>query len=72
MNTYLVTLADRHTGRDQRILVRSDNDDDMQSFVESDQVRPALRLEDPVVIAVHRLRVRRPVSKTVLTNLVRG
>jgi hypothetical protein len=60
MNTYLVTLADRSTGKDQRILVQSADSNNMQEFVESDAVRPTLSLNDPVVIAVHRLRVNRP------------
>jgi hypothetical protein len=60
MNTYLVTLADRSTGKDQRILVQSVDSNNMQEFVESDAVRPTLSLNDPVVIAVHRLRVNRP------------
>lgn len=60
MNTYLVTLADRSTGKDQRILVQSVDSNNMQEFVESDAVRPTLSVNDPVVIAVHRLRVNRP------------
>lgn len=68
MNTYLVTLADRTTGQDQRILVQSSDSNNMQEFVESDEVRPTLRLVDPVVIAIHQLRVKRP-YRTVLTAL---
>lgn len=60
MNTYLVTLADRNTGEDQRILVQSADSDGMQEFVTSDAVLPTLRLADPVVIAIHQLRVKRP------------
>jgi hypothetical protein len=60
MNTYLVTLADRSTGKDQRILVQSVDSNNMQEFVESDAVRPTLSVNDPVVIAVHQLRVNRP------------
>lgn len=60
MNTYLVTLADRKTGKDQRILVQSQSSDNMQEFVDSDQVKSTLNLANPVVIAIHRLRVRRP------------
>ena len=72
MNTYLVTLADRNTGKDQRILVQSTTDDNMQEFVTSDAVLPTLALTDPVVIAVHQLRIRRPYTNTVLPSLVRG
>ena len=72
MNTYLVTLADRNTGQDQRILVQSENDDNMQGFVESDEVRPTLLVADPVVIAIHKLRVKRPPLHTVMSSLIRG
>ena len=72
MNTYLVTLADRETGKDQRILVRSWNDDNMQKFVDSDEVRSTLLLENPVVIAVHQLRIKRPLPKTTMSSLTRG
>jgi hypothetical protein len=64
MNTYLVTLADRTTGEDQRILVQSSDSDGMQEFVDSDEVRPTLRLITPVVIAIHQLRVKRPPQRT--------
>ena len=66
MNTYLVTLADRVTGKDQRILVQSTSSDDMQEFIDSDQVKPTLTLAEPVVIAVHQLRVNRPPLHTVM------
>ena len=72
MNTYLVTLADRNTGKDQRILVQSTTDDNMQEFVVSDAVLPTLALTDPVVIAVHQLRIKRPYHNTVMPSLVRG
>lgn len=68
MNTYLVSLADRNTGKDQRILVQSEDDNGMQEFVESDAVRPTLALTDPVVVAINQLRVKRP-YKTVLPAL---
>lgn len=71
MNTYLVTLFDRNTGEDQRILVQSTNDNDMQEFVTSDEVLPTLKLVAPVVIAIHQLKVKRP-HRTNLSSLVRG
>ena len=71
MNHYLVTLAGRNTGEDQRILVRSANDDNMQEFVTSEAVLPTLKLSEPVVIAIHQLRVRAP-HRTNLQSLVRG
>lgn len=67
LNTYLVTLADRNTGEDQRILVQSSNSDNMQEFVESDSVLPSLKISHPVVIAVHQLRVNRPHRTTLAT-----
>ena len=72
MNTYLVTLADRNTGKQQRILVQSRTEDGMQEFIESPGVIGTLSLESPTVIAVHRLRVRRPIRGTVMQSLVRG
>lgn len=72
MNTYLVTLADRKTGKDQRILVQSEDDTKMQEFVESDKVRPTLLVDDPVVIAIHQLRIKRPLPKTTMPVLIRG
>jgi hypothetical protein len=72
MNTYLVTLADRNTGKDQRILVQSTTEDGMQEFVVSEAVLPTLALADPVVVAVHQLRIKRPYHNTVMTSLVRG
>jgi hypothetical protein len=71
MNTYLVTLADRNTGKDQRILVQSEDDVKMQEFVESDEVRPALLVADPVVIAIHQLRIKRPPPKITIPSLIR-
>lgn len=72
MNTYLVTLADRKTGQDQRILVQSFDSEGMQDFVDSDQVRLTLKLAEPVVIAIHQLRIKRPYTNTVLPSLTRG
>jgi len=71
MNTYLVTLADRNTGKHQRILVQSETDEGMQEFVESDEVRPTLGVGDPAVIAVHKLQVKRPARGTVMPSLIR-
>jgi len=68
MHTYLVTLADRETGKDQRILVHSANDQGMQEFVTSDTVLPSLNLDDPVVIAVHRLNIKRSYKTVMATH----
>lgn len=72
MNTYLVTLADRSTGKDQRILVQSKTDENMQEFVESSEVLPTLQIAEPVVIAIHKLAIKRPPANTVMPSLVRG
>lgn len=71
MNTYLVTLADRSTGKDQRILVQSTTDEGMEEFINSPAVLPTLDVEEPVVIAIHKLRVKRPARGTVIPSLVR-
>jgi hypothetical protein len=71
MNTYLVTLADRNTGQDQRILVQSKNSDGMQEFVDSEKVLTTLNIINPVVIAIHQLRIKRPVLKVTMPSLVR-
>ena len=71
MNQYLVTLADRNTGEDQRIVVQSANDDNMQEFVTAVAVLPHLKLANPVVISIRQLKVTRP-HKTNLASLVRG
>lgn len=71
MNQYLVTLADRNTGEDQRILVQSPNEDNMQEFVTSDEVLPTLKLAAPVVIGIRQVKVRAP-RQTNLQSLVRG
>ena len=71
MNTYLVTLADRNTGQDQRILVQSENSDGMQEFVDSEKVLTTLNITNPVVIAIHQLRIKRPVLKVTMPSLVR-
>jgi hypothetical protein len=71
MNTYLVTLADRNTGQDQRILVQSKNSDGMQEFVDSEKVLTTLNITNPVVIAIHQLRIKRPVLKVTMPSLVR-
>lgn len=57
MNTYLVRLASRGTGAGQRILVRAENPDGMQEFVDTID---DLVISDPVVISVHELRTKRP------------
>lgn len=72
MNTYLVTLADRNTGKHQRILVQSETENGMQEFVDSDEVSLVLEIGSPVVIAVHRLHIKRPAPRTTLPQLVRG
>lgn len=72
MNTYLVTLVDGSTGKYQRILVQSRAEDGMQDFVLSDEVLPTLGLDEPVVVAVHLLRIKRPVRGTLMRSLTRN
>jgi len=66
--TYLVSLADRDTGKDQRILVRSDNPDGMQAFVERPDLDPPLTISNPVVIAIKELNIKRPLPRTNLST----
>lgn len=66
-NIWLVSLADRTTGADQRVLVTApstDTEDDVREFV----LRPHLTgtkgekitLADPVVIGLRKLAIKRP------------
>ncbi|AON96873.1 hypothetical protein BI081_gp234 [Mycobacterium phage Tonenili] len=81
MNTYLVRLADRHTGEGQRILVQDRNPsadpatalDDMQHWVDSHKglFDPPLAIDDPVVIDMHLLKIKRP-ARTVLPTATRA
>ena len=68
--TYLVHLADRDTGQDQRILVRSDTSEGMQEFVLRADLHPALEIANPVVIAVRELAINRPLPRTTLASFV--
>ncbi|QDF18590.1 hypothetical protein SEA_PUPPER_104 [Gordonia phage Pupper] len=65
-HTYLVTLIDRETGQDQRILVRSENADGMQEFVNS---LPDLELDHPVVMGVRQLALKRRLPRTNLLSV---
>lgn len=68
--TYLVTLADRDTGKDQRILVRSECSDGMQEFVERADLTPPLEISHPVVIGIRELDLKRPLPRTTLTEFI--
>lgn len=72
MDTYMVTLADRETGQDQRILVRTNNPDNMQEWIDakSGDFQPPLKFASPRVIGVRKLPMKRP-HKTVLTTAVK-
>jgi len=63
--TYLVTLADRESGKDQRILVQSECSDGMQEFVDT---LSDLTINNPVVINVAELPIKRPLPKTNLAS----
>lgn len=69
LRTYLVTLADRDTGQDQRILVNSASIEGMQEFVSRTDLNPPLLIANPVVIAIRPLAVTRP-HRTVLSTFV--
>ena len=70
MKTYLITLVSRDTGKYQRILVRTDNPDDMQEWLDAnfDTLQPPLSITHPVVLGIRELQIRRPV-RTVMTTL---
>lgn len=68
LRTYLVTLADHETGKEQRILVRSACPDGMQEFVERPDLTPALDIQHPVVLAIKELNIKRPLPRTTLTS----
>lgn len=68
--TYLVHLADRDTGQDQRILVRSDTSEGMQEFVLQADLQPPLEIANPVVIGIRELAINRPLPRTTLTSFV--
>ena len=59
MNTYMVSIADRDTDLEQRILVRAHNAEGMQEYVDR---RPlgtkgeTIFLEHPVVIGVREIK----------------
>ena len=68
--TYLVHLADRDTGQDQRILVRSATSDGMQEFVSRADLTPPLQIAHPVVIGIRELAINRPLPRTTLASFV--
>jgi hypothetical protein len=62
MDTYLVSLADRDTGQEQRIVVRAENVTDMQEWVDSRPVGiqgETITLVTPIVIGVRQLHIKR-------------
>lgn len=70
---YLVTLAEPSTGKDQRILVETDNPDGMQEFVSRVVIHnPRITITDPQVISVRRLRIKRPVQRTAWPTVVKS
>lgn len=64
-HTFMVVLVDRESGKDQRILVQSECPDGMQEFVDS---LTDLTIENPVVIGITRLPIKRPLPKTTLAS----
>lgn len=71
MNTFLVTLCDRDTGQDQRILVRTDDPTNMQEWIDAslDTLQPPLILSSPVVLSVRELKIKRPPRHTTMTTV---
>jgi hypothetical protein len=76
---WLVTLADRATGADQRVLVTTpptDGEGEVRDFI----LRPGLTgtagevitLTDPVVIGVRRLAIKRPLGRTNFTAVTKA
>ena len=69
MDTYLVTLVDRKTNKDQRVLVQDKNPDrDWQEWIDSkaSTFDPPLTISNPRVMNVHKLKVKRPVGRTLM------
>lgn len=75
MDTYLVTLAARNGGGGQRILVQDKNPElDWQDWVDAkaDTFVPPLNIEDPVVVHAHKLRIKRPLPRTTMTQAIKA
>ena len=64
-HTYMVVLVDRESGKDQRILVQSECPDGMQEFVNG---LTDLVIENPVVVGIKELPIKRPLPKTTLAS----
>lgn len=66
MDTYMVTLANAD-GEDQRVLVTDKNPDrDWQEWVDTATFNPPLRIANPRVMGVHKLRVKHTPHNTVM------
>lgn len=68
LRTYMVLIADRETGQDQRILVQSKHPEGMQEFVERTDLNPPLQITNPVVIGVTELTLRSRLPKTTMAQ----
>lgn len=67
MDTYLVTLADPASGEDQRVLVQDRNPErDWQEWVNTASFDPPLTIVNPRVVHVHKLRIKRPIGRTLM------
>lgn len=65
--TFMVTLADRETGQDQRVFVRAENQDSIAAYLETRPapVRgPGITLAHPTVISVREVCLKRPAATT--------
>lgn len=70
MDAYLVTLVDRETGDDQRVIVYDRNPGrDWQEWIDTQghTLVPALTIANPVVIGARRLPIKRPVHTVLPT-----
>lgn len=72
MDTYMVTLADRQTGREQRLQVQASRTDDMQEWIDSHPVGvrgESIHLDEPVVIGIRKLHIKRPLRGTLMADI---
>ena len=70
--TFMVTLADRETGQDQRVFVRAENSESIAAYLETNPapVRgPGITLTHPRVISVREVALKRPAA-TMLAEFV--
>jgi hypothetical protein len=70
--TFMVTLADRETGQDQRVFVRAENQDSIAAYLATKPAPvhgPGITLAHPHVISIREVALKRPAA-TVLSEFV--